>query len=132
MLARPWWIKRFGGTIAVSSVGMFGDGPGWGIPISPAPLMVTVGGIGPRLVMVDGHLEAREHLSLTISVDHDIVDGAPAARFAARLRQLIENAHGLVAAHDPGGPPSPPEGTQGRNGRPGRGYPRPRAFGHLP
>ena len=96
MMARPRWTKRFGGTIAVSSVGMFGANLGWGIPITPAPLMVTVGGIGPRPVLVEGRLENRDHLSLTVSVDHDIIDGAPAARFAARLRELVESGFGLA------------------------------------
>lgn len=95
VMRRPWWTKRFGGTIAVSSVGMFGSSLGWGIPLTPAPLMVTVGGIGPRPVVVDETVEARDHLSLTISVDHDIIDGAPAARFVKRLRELIEGCHGL-------------------------------------
>jgi len=36
-----------------------------------------------------------ESLSFTISVDHDIVDGAPAARFAKRLKELIESSYGL-------------------------------------
>lgn len=60
--------------------------------------MVTVGGIGVRPVLVDEAVVNREHLSLTISVDHDIIDGAPAARFVERLRQLIEEAHGLDRA----------------------------------
>ncbi len=34
---------------------------------------------------------------LTIGVDHDIVDGAPAARFAKELGELIEGGHGLKA-----------------------------------
>lgn len=95
VMTRPVWTKRFGGTVAVSSVGMFGSSLGWGIPITPAPLMVTVGGIGQRPVLTGDQVENREHLSLTISVDHDIVDGAPAARFTERLRQLIEEAYGL-------------------------------------
>ena len=95
VMNRPWWTKRFGGTVAVSSVGMFGSSLGWGIPITPAPLMVTVGGIGTRPAIVDGQLSERQHLSLTISVDHDIIDGAPAARFVESLRELVENAHGL-------------------------------------
>lgn len=57
--------------------------------------MVTVGGMGPRPVLVDDYVENREHLSLTISVDHDIIDGVPAARFVERMSQLIEDAHGL-------------------------------------
>lgn len=104
IMARPWATKRFGGTIAVSSVGMFGNSLGWGIPITPAPLMVTIGGIGARPVLVDGDVVERDHLSLTISVDHDIVDGAPAARFVERLRRTIEEATGLATpARQPSG-----------------------------
>lgn len=95
VMRRPWWTKRFGGTVAVSSIGMFGSALGWGIPVTPSALMVTVGGIGVRPVLVDEVVVNREHLSLTISVDHDIIDGAPAARFVERLRQLIEQADGL-------------------------------------
>lgn len=95
VMRRPWWTKRFGGTVAVSSVGMFGKASGWGIPVTPSVLMVTVGGIGHRPVLDDDIVVNREFLSLTISVDHDIIDGAPAARFVGRLRQLIEEAHGL-------------------------------------
>ena len=103
-MARPWWTKRVGGTVAVSSVGMFGSSLGWGIPITPAPLMVTVGGIGARPRLMDGNLEDREYLSVTVSVDHDIVDGAPAARFVERLRELVETAHGVPTPDGPGGP----------------------------
>jgi hypothetical protein len=35
------------------------------------------------------------NLSLTISFDHDIIDGAPAARFTERLKELIESGYGL-------------------------------------
>lgn len=97
VMDRPGLAKRFGGTIGVSAVGMFGTGAGWGIPLAPVPLMVTIGGIGPRPVLADGVLVNRDHLCLTISVDHDIIDGAPAARFAARLRELLEAAAGITS-----------------------------------
>jgi pyruvate/2-oxoglutarate dehydrogenase complex dihydrolipoamide acyltransferase (E2) component len=91
---RLW--KNTGGTVGISSVGMFGDGSGWGIPAStPTTLMLTVGGIGARQVIVEGQVATREYLSLTITVDHDIVDGAPAARFTTRLKELIESGYGL-------------------------------------
>jgi pyruvate/2-oxoglutarate dehydrogenase complex dihydrolipoamide acyltransferase (E2) component len=34
-------------------------------------------------------------LDLTLMFDHDVIDGAPAARFSARLIELMESAHGL-------------------------------------
>jgi hypothetical protein len=89
----PKLWKKMMGTVGISSVGMFGTGSGWGIPASA--LMVTVGGIGEQHVLLDGHITVHEYLSLTISVDHDIVDGAPAARFTQRLKELIESGFGL-------------------------------------
>jgi pyruvate/2-oxoglutarate dehydrogenase complex dihydrolipoamide acyltransferase (E2) component len=95
VMGNPHSVKRLGGTVGMSSVGMFGPGGGWGIPIAPPTLMVTVGGIATKPRYIDGSLEPRELLDLTISVDHDIVDGAPAARFARRLAELVEQADGL-------------------------------------
>ncbi|MCK5031036.1 MAG: 2-oxo acid dehydrogenase subunit E2, partial [Thermoplasmatales archaeon] len=37
----------------------------------------------------------REYLYLTITADHDIIDGGPLARFVERLTELIENAYGI-------------------------------------
>jgi pyruvate/2-oxoglutarate dehydrogenase complex dihydrolipoamide acyltransferase (E2) component len=59
--------------------------------------MITVGGIATKPRYVDGVLQPRELLDLTISVDHAVVDGAPAARFARRLAELVEHAVGLSA-----------------------------------
>jgi pyruvate/2-oxoglutarate dehydrogenase complex dihydrolipoamide acyltransferase (E2) component len=90
-MSNPTWFKRFGGTVGLSSVGMFGAGGGWGIPIAPPTLMITVGGIATKPRYVDGNLEPRELLDLTISIDHAIVDGATAARFSRRLAELLEH-----------------------------------------
>lgn len=79
---------------------MFAAGGGWGVPLTPTTLMVTVGGIARRPVVVGDDVETREYLSLTVTVDHDIVDGAPAARYAARLCELIEQAAGLAEPAD--------------------------------
>jgi pyruvate/2-oxoglutarate dehydrogenase complex dihydrolipoamide acyltransferase (E2) component len=58
--------------------------------------MLTLGGISEKPGVVDGHIAIREYLSLTISFDHDIIDGAPAARFTQRLKDLIERGFGLL------------------------------------
>jgi len=96
IMANPWWVKRLGGTVGMSSIGMFGPNGGWGIPIAPATLMITIGGIARKPRIIDGSLQERELLAVTISVDHAIVDGAPAARFAARLAELVESADSLA------------------------------------
>ncbi len=97
-----WWIgrtspqlmKKYGGTVSLTAVGMFGKGVGWGIPLA-GQTMMTVGGIGEKPGVVDGQIAIREYLSLTLSFDHDLIDGAPAARFTGRLKELIESGYGL-------------------------------------
>ena len=89
------WKKNVG-TVGITAVGMFGNGAGWGIPIAPpTTLMMTVGGIAEKPGVVNGTIPIRDYLSLTLSFDHDIIDGAPAARFTERLKELIESGYGL-------------------------------------
>lgn len=77
----------------ITSVGMFGRGGGWGVGFLPThTLGLTVGGIARKPGVYEGEIAVREILNLTISFDHDIVDGAPAARFAKRLIELMETA----------------------------------------
>ena len=92
----PRLFKKGGGTVAMTAVGMFGKGAGWGIPIADHTLMLTLGGISEKPGVVDGNIVIREYLSMTISFDHDIIDGAPAARFTQRLKDLIESGFGLL------------------------------------
>ncbi len=87
-----------GGTVALTSVGLFGGGhSGWGLSATPQPLGLVVGGISLKPAVVEGRIEPREILNLTVTFDHDIVDGAPATRFVKRLIELIESGYGLVA-----------------------------------
>jgi pyruvate/2-oxoglutarate dehydrogenase complex dihydrolipoamide acyltransferase (E2) component len=89
----PHWFKRVEGTVVVTSVGMFGTGGGWGLSFLPThTLGLTVGGIAQKPGVHDGVVEIREYLNLTIAFDHDVVDGAPAARFARLLVDSIETA----------------------------------------
>ena len=92
----PCLQKKYGGTVGITAVGMFGRGSGWGIPTAAHTLDITLGGIGEKAVRVNGQVAFREYLSMTISVDHDIIDGAPATRFALRLKELIESGFGLI------------------------------------
>lgn len=95
MYLSPHLVKKYIGTVMVSSVGMFGSGAGWGIPPLGHPLCITVGGIISRPWIENGQLESREHVCLTISFDHDVIDGAPAARFIRCFEELVEHGEGL-------------------------------------
>lgn len=94
----PTISVRLAGTVAVTAVGMFGKHSGWGLVPFPQSLGLIVGGIARKPGLVDDRVEPREMLSLTVVFDHDVVDGAPAARFVKRLVELIESGYGLVEA----------------------------------
>ncbi|MBP7690573.1 MAG: 2-oxo acid dehydrogenase subunit E2 [Anaerolineales bacterium] len=91
----PHLMKQNGGTVMLTSVGMFGEGSGWGLPLPSHTLNVTVGGLAVKPGVVAGRIEVRDYLCLTISFDHDLIDGAPAARFVQRFKTLIEAGRGL-------------------------------------
>jgi len=84
-------MQRYG-AVGVTAVGMFGpkNQAVWLVPIvGGATTAVAVGGIVERPCINDGQLESREHLCLTITLNHDIIDGAPAARFVKRFSELL-------------------------------------------
>ncbi len=85
------------GTVDVTSIGMFGAGhSGWGLTPTGASLGLVVGGIAWKPAVVEGRIEPREMLNLTVVFDHDVIDGGPAARFTRRLVELIESGYGLA------------------------------------
>lgn len=84
--------KRYG-KIAVTSVGMFSNEAIWFIPHGSATVLLTVGSIGKKVVEIDGQFISREHLCLTASFDHNIIDGAPASRFMNQLLEKIKSGH---------------------------------------
>ena len=75
---------------------MFGKGHnGWGMFPVTQVLGLVVGTIAWKPAVVEGRIEPREILHLTVVFDHDVIDGAPAARFTRRLVELIESGYGL-------------------------------------
>lgn len=110
----PHQLKRIMGTVIVTSVGMFGQeaggGGGFGIGFLPLhTLGVTVGGISTQLTAASAAVaphdddesggdedsprssQTQEYLHLTLAFDHDVVDGAPAARLTQRLMHIMES-----------------------------------------
>jgi len=91
----PHWLKASFCTVGLTAVGMFGKGSGWAIPYSVHTLEVALGGISEKPGVVEGRIEIRDLLCMTLMFDHDIIDGGPAARFTARFKDLMESAYGL-------------------------------------
>jgi len=80
-----------GGTVTITNVGGFGVETGTPIINKPECAIVATGLIAPRPWVVDGQLAVRELMTVSVSFDHRIVDGAYAARFLAHLRDLLED-----------------------------------------
>jgi len=76
-----------GGTFTISNLGMFGVDAFTAIIIPPQAAILAVGRIADRVVPVDGRPGVRPMMTLTLSSDHRVVDGARAAEF---LRDLVE------------------------------------------
>jgi pyruvate/2-oxoglutarate dehydrogenase complex dihydrolipoamide acyltransferase (E2) component len=117
MMAAPWPLPRLfirliravsrrdptrqvaaAGTVGVTALGMAGRGGGWGLAPAGQSVLLIVGGITRKPAVIEERVEPRYLLNLTVAFDHDVVDGAPAARFVKRLVELIESGYGLDAA----------------------------------
>ncbi len=98
-----------GGTFTVSNLGMFGVTSFTAIINPPQAAILSVGAVAPRAVVrIDGgkdggerrdeHLKlvARQMMTVTLACDHRILYGADAARFLARIRELLEQPAALT------------------------------------
>jgi hypothetical protein len=95
----PTIVASMLGTVGITAVGMFGKGQsGWGLAPTSHSLDLIVGSMAWKPAVVGDRIEPREMLNLTVVLDHDVIDGAPAARFARRLVELIESGYGLADA----------------------------------
>ncbi len=88
------------GKVAVTSIGMFSKEAIWCIPHGSATVLVTIGSISRKVVEIEGCFFSREHLCLTVSFDHNIVDGAPAARFMNQFIETIKSGNLLQVEND--------------------------------
>ena len=83
-----------GGTFTLTNLGAVGGGWGFGTPIinQPQSAILGTGSITDRAVVRDGQIVARPVMTYSLTFDHRAIDGAPAAKFAARVTELLENA----------------------------------------
>ena len=85
-----------GGTFTITNLGMYDIDAFTPIINLPEAAILGAGRIQPRAVVRDGQIVAREMWTLSLTFDHRLVDGAPAARFLQRLKQLVENPYLLL------------------------------------
>ncbi len=86
-----------GGTFTISNLGMYGVDAFLAIVNAPQAAILAVGRIAERVVPVDGKPGVRPVLTLGLSFDHRVVDGARGAEFLDTLASLVEEPAGLAA-----------------------------------
>jgi pyruvate dehydrogenase E2 component (dihydrolipoamide acetyltransferase) len=85
-----------GGTFTISNLGMYGVDHFTAIINPPEAAILAVGAATPTAVARDGEVVVRAVMKLTLSVDHRVVDGAPAAAFLRELTDILETPLRIV------------------------------------
>jgi pyruvate dehydrogenase E2 component (dihydrolipoamide acetyltransferase) len=80
-----------GGTFTITNLGAFGIDVFDPIIVAGQAAILGVGRIAEKPVVIGGQVVVRSMMNLCLSFDHRILDGAPAARFLQRLKDLLEN-----------------------------------------
>ena len=85
-----------GGTFTITNLGMHEIDAFTPIINLPEAAILGVGRIQPKPVVRNGEIVVRQMWTLSLAFDHRVVDGAPAARFLQRIKQLVEDPYLLL------------------------------------
>lgn len=85
-----------GGSFTITNLGAYEIDAFTPIINPPECAILGVGRIAARPVGQDGQIALRQTVALSLSFDHRLVDGAPAARFLQRIKQLVERPYALA------------------------------------
>jgi pyruvate dehydrogenase E2 component (dihydrolipoamide acetyltransferase) len=85
-----------GSTFSVSNLGMFGIDQFTAIINPPEAGILAIGGVEEKPVVIDGQLEVRQRMRVTMSCDHRVIDGATGAKFLQAVKGYIENPLSLI------------------------------------
>lgn len=80
-----------GNTFTVSNLGAFGVDHFTAIINQPDSAIIAVGQMKDRPVVIEGQIVIRPIMKMTISSDHRVIDGAVAARFMGRVKEILES-----------------------------------------
>jgi pyruvate dehydrogenase E2 component (dihydrolipoamide acetyltransferase) len=80
-----------GGTFTITNMGMLGIERFDAIINPPESAILSVGKILEKAVVIDGGIQVRPRMDMTLSADHRVLDGAAGAKFLVRVKELIEN-----------------------------------------
>jgi pyruvate dehydrogenase E2 component (dihydrolipoamide acetyltransferase) len=85
-----------GGTFTITNLGAYRIDGFTPILNPPETAILGVGRIAEKPVVIDGKVEVRTLCTLSLSFDHRVVDGVPAAAYLARLAELLERPYTLL------------------------------------
>ena len=85
-----------GGTFAISNLGMFGIKQFTAVINPPHAAILAVGAGEARPIVRDGKIETATIMTLTLSCDHRVVDGATGARFLSVLKMFLEDPAAML------------------------------------
>ncbi len=85
-----------GGTFTITNLGALGVDAFTPVINPPECAILGVGRIVAKPAVVDGEIAVRQMMTLSLTFDHRLNDGAPAARFLQRISQLIEQPYLLI------------------------------------
>lgn len=93
----PILKKKHIGTLGVTAVGMKGRFPGWILPLGGVTtILFVIGGIIRKPgVLKDDTIAIREYIHVTVTADHDLIDGGPLGRFLDRFISFCEQGYGI-------------------------------------
>jgi pyruvate/2-oxoglutarate dehydrogenase complex dihydrolipoamide acyltransferase (E2) component len=95
VLNHPQRVKDMMGTVMITTAGMVGHTRGWIMPFGMHPLCLAFGSLNEQAAVYRGEIQKREILHLTVLIDHDVIDGIPAARFVDDLVKKLQCGFGL-------------------------------------
>ena len=85
-----------GGTFTITNLGMYGVDVFTPIINPPETAILGVGRVAERPTVSKGEIVAKPVMKLSLSFDHRVVDGAPAARFLQKMKTILEDASSLL------------------------------------
>ena len=86
-----------GSTFSISNLGMFGIEEFTAVINPPEAAILAVGAVSDKVVAVDGEMQIRQRMRMTLSCDHRVIDGATGAQFLATLKAYLEDPTLMIA-----------------------------------
>jgi pyruvate dehydrogenase E2 component (dihydrolipoamide acetyltransferase) len=86
-----------GSTFSISNLGMFGIEEFTAVINPPEAAILAVGAVADKVVAVNGEMQIRPRMRMTLSCDHRVIDGATGAQFLATLRAYLEDPTLMIA-----------------------------------